>query len=46
MAVEDAEEVEATPDEQYGVAEELEPIDVDEETDAVEETEGFAYEID
>lgn len=30
----------------YGVAEELEPIDVDVETDAVAETEGFAYEVD
>lgn len=46
MAVEDAEEAEATPDEQYGVAEHLEPIDIDEETDAVVETEGLSYEVD
>ena len=46
MAAEDAEEAETTPDERYGVAEDLEPIDVDEETDAVEETEGLAYEVD
>lgn len=32
--------------ERYGVAEELEPIDIEEETDAVADTEGFAYEID
>lgn len=47
MAVEDAEEADVAPeDEQYGVAEDLEPIDTDEETDAVAETEGLSYEID
>lgn len=43
---EDAENAETTLDESYGVAEELEPIDADEETDAVAETEGLAYEVD
>lgn len=32
--------------ERYGVAEDLDPIDVGEETNAVEETEEFAYEVD
>lgn len=32
--------------ERYGVVEELDPIDIGEETDAVEETEVHAYEID
>jgi bifunctional DNA-binding transcriptional regulator/antitoxin component of YhaV-PrlF toxin-antitoxin module len=32
--------------ERHGVAEDLDPIDVGEETDAVAETEGLAYEVD
>lgn len=32
--------------ERYGVADDLEPIDVDEETDALVETEELAYEVD
>lgn len=32
--------------ERYGVAEELDPIDIEEETDAVVDTEELAYEVD